>query len=152
MKITSPAFTDNAPVPAKYTCKGKNISPPLRFADIPDTARSLVLTVEDTDAAPKPWIHWFVFNIPPGTQMVGEGQVPAGGMEGYANGGDPGWEGPCPIYFKGIHHYRFNLFALDTTLGTQENITKEDIEAILQEHTVGQAHFTGIAEGTGEKA
>ena len=65
MKITSPAFNNGEPIPVKYTCDGPNISPPLKFSDIPKGTQSMVLMVEDPDAPAKPWVHWLVFNIPP---------------------------------------------------------------------------------------
>lgn len=127
------------------------MSPPLRFEGIPDLAQSLILTVVDMDAAPMPWVHWFVFNIPPGTKFIAEDKVPYGAVEGYANGGDPGYEGPCPIYFKGTHHYAFTIHALDTSLESMDTITVEDIEIILQEHTLEKAVLIGLCRGTGEK-
>lgn len=46
MKLTSPAFHPDGKIPRKYTCDGKNISPPLTISDVPDRATSLVLIVE----------------------------------------------------------------------------------------------------------
>ena len=44
MTITSPAFADNGQIPAKYTCDGDDINPPLRIENVPAGARSLALT------------------------------------------------------------------------------------------------------------
>ncbi|PIR96490.1 MAG: YbhB/YbcL family Raf kinase inhibitor-like protein, partial [Candidatus Doudnabacteria bacterium CG10_big_fil_rev_8_21_14_0_10_42_18] len=35
MNITSYAFENNQPIPAKYTCDGENTNPPLEFLDVP---------------------------------------------------------------------------------------------------------------------
>ena len=64
MKIKSSVFNDGETIPEKYTCEGPNISPPLEFSNVPVEAKSLLLLVEDPDADAKPWVHWFVFNIP----------------------------------------------------------------------------------------
>ncbi|MHC1461720.1 YbhB/YbcL family Raf kinase inhibitor-like protein, partial [Mycobacterium avium subsp. paratuberculosis] len=32
LTITSPAFTDGAPIPPRYTCKGEGIAPPLAWS------------------------------------------------------------------------------------------------------------------------
>ena len=50
MTITSTAFANNAPIPALYTCEGRDISPPLAWSGVPAGARSLVLIVDDPDA------------------------------------------------------------------------------------------------------
>jgi Raf kinase inhibitor-like YbhB/YbcL family protein len=70
LRLSSPAFADGSPIPAKYTCEGADISPPLVWSGIPDGARSLVLIVDDPDApdprAPKAiWVHWVVYSLPP---------------------------------------------------------------------------------------
>lgn len=41
MKITSPAFENNANIPLKYTCEGVSVSPPLAIGGVPASAKSL---------------------------------------------------------------------------------------------------------------
>jgi hypothetical protein len=151
VELVSDAFANNSPIPQKYTCKGENISPPLRVLAIPPDTQSMALVVEDLDASPRPRVHWFVFNIPSVTADIFEGKPPNGGMEGFANGGKPGYEGPCPGYFKGVHRYRFRVIALKTSLDAPETITLDDIEQIFHENTIAQADLIGTVEGTGEK-
>ncbi len=147
MQITSPAFDNGQYIPVQYTCEGPNINPPLRFEDVPRKAKSLLLTVEDRDATPAPWVHWLVFNIPPTTRRTDEGSIPEGGTEGYANGGTPGYEGPCPKYFKGTHRYAFSLYALDTRLDLPASACKADIQALINSRTVAVAELIGLREG-----
>jgi Raf kinase inhibitor-like YbhB/YbcL family protein len=127
---------------------GENISPPFAFGDLPEQAKSLVLIVEDSDAAPNPWIHWLVFNIPPTITSVSAGHIPDGGTEGIANGGTHGYEGPCPKYFSGIHRYNFQLFALDTVLDLPPTADKSDVTARMRNHVVDSAVLVGLATGT----
>lgn len=35
MRITSPAFQDNAEIPAKHTCDGENVNPELVIENVP---------------------------------------------------------------------------------------------------------------------
>ncbi len=151
MQIISSAFKNNEVIPVKYTCKGANINPPLEFKNLPPGTSSLLLTVTDVDSLPSPWAHWFLFNIPAHVTSLKEGTLPPDVTEGLANGGTFGYEGPCPIYFKGTHHYRFSLFALNKKLDYPKNISFYAIEEKIKEFIIEQAELRGIAEGTGEK-
>ena len=148
MFITSPAFQDGTNVPTRHTCNGENISPALEFQELPAQTKSLVLIVEDRDATPDPWIHWLVFNIPPTTTSVPAGHIPEGGTEGIANGGTHGYEGPCPKYFSGTHHYHFQLFALNTMLDLPATADKTHVAANMQDHLIDSATLVGLCEGT----
>lgn len=50
LTITSPAFRNEGNIPAKYTCFGDGVSPPLHIEGIPDGTVSLALKMEDPDA------------------------------------------------------------------------------------------------------
>lgn len=146
MEIISPSFSDGQTIPEPYTCNGKNISPPLEFNDIPEKAKSLILTVDDQDA-PNKWVHWLVFNIPVTTVSVKGGQIPEGGVEGLANNKTFGYEGPCPKYFSGTHHYVFTLFALDTKLEIPKESDKQAVLTASAGHIIAQAHLIGTQLG-----
>jgi Raf kinase inhibitor-like YbhB/YbcL family protein len=127
---------------------GENISTPFEFGDLPTQTKSLVLIVEDRDARPAPWVHWLVFNIPPTTTLVPQGNIPDGGTEGIANGGTHGYEGPCPKYFNGTHHYHFQLFALDIVLDLPATANKPQVVASMQSHIIDSTTLVGLCEGT----
>lgn len=146
MKISSPAFGDYKDIPAKYTCDGQNISPPLQFSDVPPHTASLTLLVEDIDVptAIKEdglWDHWLVWNIPPTTTKIEENSAPAG-IEGKNSSGSFGYEGPCPP--NGEHRYVFKLFALDTTLPNAPTTSKQELITAMQKHILASAELTGI--------
>jgi hypothetical protein len=48
--LESSAFDHLQAIPIRYTCDGEDLSPPLRWANVPDEARSLALIVDDPDA------------------------------------------------------------------------------------------------------
>lgn len=50
--LSSPAFADNSQIPIDYSCKGRNVSPPLRWENVPTGTQSLALVVDDPDALP----------------------------------------------------------------------------------------------------
>lgn len=137
------AFEHGEEVPLPYTCLGLNISPPLVFQDLPQNSESLVLIFEDVDATPKAWTHWMVFNIPPSSTMTEEGTIPQGGIEGLANNHTFGYEGPCPRYFQGTHHYWFRLYALDCMLDLPAASEREDVEKAMEGHIISKTELLG---------
>src|SRR5687768_15904976 len=78
MRITSSAFSDGQTIPAKYTCDGSDVIPPLDFDDIPPRAVTLALIMDDPDAPMGTWDHWVIWNMPPQQHHVAEGKEPQG--------------------------------------------------------------------------
>ncbi len=140
MKITSPAFEHEGKIPSKYTCDGKDISPPLRFEDVPKGAASLALVMDDPDAPMGTFDHWVVWNIPPETRSVEEGREPSG-VQGKTSFGRMGYGGPCPP--RGVHRYFFKLYALDTVLNLPAGSRKKDLEEAMKGHVIEQAVLMG---------
>src|SRR3954454_8632163 len=136
-------FANGEEVPKPYTCLGLNVSPPLFFDEVPEEAKSLVLIFEDVDAIPV-WTHWMLFNIPPNTTEITQGTVPEGATEGLANNHSFGYEGPCPKYFEGIHHYWFRVYALDTTLDLRAKTEREEVEEAMKGHVIAKAELLGL--------
>ncbi|MCX8072933.1 MAG: YbhB/YbcL family Raf kinase inhibitor-like protein [Candidatus Binatia bacterium] len=150
LKIESPAFSHNGAIPAKYTCDGDDISPPLRWSDVPQGAKSLVLIVDDPDApdpaAPRmTWVHWVLYNLPPDATALPEGvsrqQLPPGTKEGLNDWKRTGYGGPCPPI--GRHRYFFKLYALDTTLPDLGPATKAQVEQAIKGHVLEHAELVG---------
>lgn len=150
MRLSSPAFAPGERIPTRHTCKGPNISPPLVFQDVPDMAGSLALVVEDSDAD-NGWVHWLVYNIAPDAPGCDEGRIPEGAVDGICNGGTRGYEGPCPIYFRGTHRYRFMLYALDAPLSLPEQADTAHLRAALEGHVLATAELVGTAQGEAEQ-
>jgi len=150
MKITSSAFPQQGPIPALYTCDGKDLSPPLAWMEVPPNARSIVLIVDDPDApdprAPKmTWVHWVLYNIPPSAtglaQGVAPGALPAGTLQGISDFKRTGYGGPCPPI--GRHRYFHKLYALDTVLPDLKNPRKPDVEKAMKGHVIEHAELVG---------
>ena len=150
MILSSPAFSPNEEIPETYTCDGSDISPPLKWADIPAGTRSLALIVDDPDApdpkAPKmTWVHWVLYNIPPNANGLPENatadKLPPGTMEGLNDWKRTGYGGPCPPI--GRHRYFFKLYALDVVLPDLGTPTKAELEQALKGHILGHAELIG---------
>ncbi len=111
--VTSPAFADNTEIPADYSCTGRNVPPPLRWENPPPGTESLALVVDDPDAVGGLYIHWVVTGIPPAVTEIVEGALPEGARTSLNSGGNAAYLGPCPPAGTGVHHYRFQLSALN---------------------------------------
>jgi phosphatidylethanolamine-binding protein (PEBP) family uncharacterized protein len=76
--VTSLAFRDQGVIPARYTCFGKGVSPPIHWSGVPQGTKALALVADDSDAPVTPYIYWLVFDISPQTTELQEGSLPAG--------------------------------------------------------------------------
>lgn len=146
MQLTSPAFPGGESIPAKYTCEGDNVSPPLNVSGVPDGAQSLALIMDDPDAPSGTWIHWTVWNIPPETKTMSEGRAPAGAVEG-ATDREAEYHGPCPP--SGSHRYFFRLYALDTKISLWPEATRGELGRAMEGHILDKTEFMGIYQKKG---
>jgi Raf kinase inhibitor-like YbhB/YbcL family protein len=142
LKISSPVFKNNSNIPAKYTCTGKDVNPPLVIENVPAGAKSLALIVDDPDAPVGTWVHWVMWNISPGTGEIREDSVPTGAMQGLNDFRRHNYGGPCPP--SGTHRYFFKVYAMDTVLNLDPDSTKADIEKAMRGHVIGQAEIIGL--------
>ena len=143
LKITSVAFKHNGDIPAKYTCQGDNISPPLKVENIPANAATLALITDDPDAPRGVWVHWVMWNIPL-INLIDEDSVPEGAVQGVTDFGNNNYGGPCPP--SGKHRYFFKIYALDTSLDIGEDSGKEELVKAMQEHIVAKGELIGLYE------
>jgi len=151
MNLTSPSFAPNGKIPAKYTCDGENINPPLTIENVPANAKSLVLIMDDPDIPEfvkkkyniEVWDHWIVFNIPYTTTEIKEGKNPVG-ITGKNTGGKKTYGGPCPPDRE--HRYFFKLYALDTMLNLPEGVAKKQVEEAMERHILARAELVGRYE------
>ena len=141
LKLTSPAFQSNSPMPAKYTCDGENINPPLLISGVPNSAKSLALIMDDPDAPGKTWDHWVTFNLSSTTGNIKEREEPAG-VKGLNSWGKTGYGGPCPP--SGTHRYIFRLYALDSVLSTKEGATKTEVFKAMEGHVIVAVDLIGL--------
>jgi Raf kinase inhibitor-like YbhB/YbcL family protein len=148
LELTSPAFTPGARIPPEFTCTGKNDSPPLSWGSVPDGTASCAIICEDPDAPSGTFIHWILYNIPPGTTSLPRG-IPRkpvlsdGSAQGLNDFGRLEYGGPCPPPGK-PHRYFFRLSALDTPLHIRAPVTRKSIGAAMEGHILGKGELMGI--------
>lgn len=147
IQLTSPAFTAGTPIPVQYTCDGQDLSPPLRWSNVPAEAKSLALIADDPDAPMGTWVHWVLYNLPPGTAELPEGlstseTLPNGAKQGMNDFRRLGYGGPCPPRGN-PHRYFFKLYALDTELSLKSGATKKDLVRAMEGHTLAEGQLMG---------
>lgn len=147
--ISSTAFTDNAPIPTKYTCSGQDLSPPLAWSGIPTGAQSFAVICEDPDAPGGTFYHWGVYNLPASVTGLTEGAklLPQGAKTAQNSFGSGGYRGPCPPKGHGIHHYHFRFYALsvrEVSIDGSANCRK--LLAALQPHVMASCDLIGTFE------
>src|SRR5690348_5819953 len=110
--LSSTAFSHYGAIPARHTCDGENVSPPLAWSGVPQQAQSLALIVDDPDApdpaAPKrTFVHWVLFNIPARVHSLSDDAGTHGLLHDAQSGtndfGKTDYGGPCPPV--GRHRY-----------------------------------------------
>ncbi|MHB1241315.1 MAG: YbhB/YbcL family Raf kinase inhibitor-like protein [Gammaproteobacteria bacterium] len=150
LRIVSTAFASGGAIPARYTCDGADISPELAWSGVPKGAKSLVLVVDDPDApdpsAPRMiWVHWVLYNLPPGSRglaaAITPDALPPGTLPGTNDWKRAGYGGPCPPV--GRHRYFYKLYALDVVLPDLHQPTKAQLEAAMHRHILAQAELLG---------
>jgi Raf kinase inhibitor-like YbhB/YbcL family protein len=161
MTLTIPAFPDGGQIPVKFSqaaegaAPGEGTSPAISWANPPAGTQSFVLHMHDLDVVRNrttdDQAHWVVWNIPATATGLPEGvprgtQLSDGSYQISATG--PVYRGPGAPATGPLHHYVFELFALDTRLDvrpiadafeTRANVLKE-----VQGHILGKAVYGGL--------
>ena len=145
-EISSPAFSESDMIPVRFTCDGPDVSPELSWGGVPEAARSLALICDDPDAPMGTWVHWVLFNIPPGAnglpaELPPDAVLENGARHGTNDFGSLGYGGPCPP--GGTHRYFFKLYALDTEFTLESGISKAELVEAMQGHILAESQLMG---------
>jgi Raf kinase inhibitor-like YbhB/YbcL family protein len=141
--VTSPAFTDGAPIPTEFSCDGDDVSPPLAWAGVPDDAVELALVVDDPDARNGPYVHWVLFGLDPSVSGLEQGEVLAGARQAKNSAGDAEYKGPCPPGGDDAHHYRFTVYALGEKITVDDGADTGDALKAVDEAATAKGTLTG---------
>ena len=150
--LSSPALTDLQILPAKYGCAATpaNVSPPISWTNVPPNTQSFALVVQDMEPRPmrgvQPFPHWWIWNIPATSTSLPEG-VPNTGELTDGSRQTPSqlqnatitYRSPCPPAPQ-VHHYSFDLYALDTKLDAlASGASRDDLNKAMDGHVIGHA-------------
>jgi len=147
MQLTSDAFAQGQPIPARHAYDQENVSPELLWADVPPTTKSLALIVDDPDAPKGTWVHWVLYGISPDLtglpeELAKSPELFDGAKQGINDYKEFGYGGPCPPPGK-PHRYFFKLYALDTKLSLKPGLSKDELLKAMEGHVVGEGELMG---------
>jgi Raf kinase inhibitor-like YbhB/YbcL family protein len=161
MILTTSAWPDGGQIPAKHTQAGDQISPEFKWTNVPAGTQSFVFNMLDPDVAiqrgTEPQPHWIVWNIPAAATGLPEGvkpgaELPDGSRQISASG--PQYRGPGAAATGPLHHYTFEVYALDIPIDVAPSAATTPIAAALetratvmkamQGHVLGKAVYMGL--------
>lgn len=141
LTVVSSSFTNNNLMPAKYSCEGESINPPLVVTNIPREAKTLAIIMHDPDA-PRAggFTHWVAWNLSTDGLIT---EAFRNGDQGLNTAGTKGYLGMCPP--SGTHHYHIRVYALDAVLNlTKEKTGKAELEAAMKGHIMAEGMIMGL--------
>jgi Raf kinase inhibitor-like YbhB/YbcL family protein len=150
LTVTSPVFANGGTIPAKY-CTLENISPPINWTGVPSGTKALALVMEDADSPPpEPAVYWLIYNIPPTMNGLPEG-VPAekklkdksGIIQGRTSRKVIGYEHPDARAGGKLHHYHFELFAIDEEFPPESSMRRSAVMTNLSGHVLALGELIG---------
>lgn len=161
MVLTTSAWPDGGQIPAKYTQAGEQVSPELKWTNVPAGTLSFVVNMLDPDVSVQRGTetqpHWIVWNIPATAtglpENVPHGAELADGMRQISASG-PQYRGPGAAANGPLHHYTIEAYALDTKIDVAPSTAAQPIAAAIetraavmkamQGHVLGKAVYVGL--------
>ena len=161
MTMTVAGFADGGQFPVRFSqaaegaAPGEGTSPAIAWLNAPAATQSFVLHMHDLDLARNRTTddqpHWVVWNIPPAATGLPEGAPKGnpradGSFQVSATG--PMYRGPGAPATGPMHHYVFELFALDAKLDVQPTAdafeTRASVLKAIQGHILAKAVYGGL--------
>lgn len=143
-------------LPDRHSAYHDNISPPLSWSSVPDV-KAWAIVVEDPDAPQEePFVHWMLWNLHGEVTALSEGLPnqpelisPQDVIQGRNGNGGYGWFGPRPPAGHGLHHYYFQVFALNAPIDMGPETDLKALLNALKARTLAQGEMTATYEAPG---
>ena len=153
LTLTTTAYEDGGVIPVKYTSADpKGVSPKLEWTNVPAGTVTFALIFHDPDVALQKKLgdvlHGMWFNIPATSKGFEEGlaagpALPDGTVQAKNLRGQNAYMGPGAGAAGPMHHYTFELYALDTKLELTADATRDDVLKAIDGHILGKAVLVG---------
>lgn len=149
MKLVSHDLAPGEPIDDKHSFDGGNVSPDLRWTNIPEGTKSLAVFCHDPDAplisttGNYGFVHWLIYNIPAEATHLPQGCKEY--AQGVNNFDSAGYGGPKPPPGHGRHHYFFWVLALDLEPALADGLELAEFLEKVEPHVLGMnrlmAHY-----------
>ncbi|HEY4105213.1 MAG TPA: YbhB/YbcL family Raf kinase inhibitor-like protein [Polyangiaceae bacterium] len=141
--VRSVAFDADTALPISCTIDGVGAPPPISFHGVPKAAKSLLVICEDPDAPfPEPYLHWLVYGMPGAAE-----DLDAESQQNYRLGQNSklelGYTPAAPPPGHGVHHYHFQVFALDRALDLDTGMGRSDVLDAMKNHVLAWGEIIG---------
>src|SRR5208283_4753292 len=73
LDLTTTSFANGQPIPRRHAFDDQDLSPALQWSGAPPATKSLALICDDPDAPVGTWVHWVIYDLPPGAAGLSEG-------------------------------------------------------------------------------
>jgi hypothetical protein len=155
--VTSEGVGVDGVIAENHAAADANRSPPLQWTDV-EGVQTWALIVEDPDAPrEEPFVHWMIWNIPGHLTALPEGLAnlnrlvsPQDAVQGLNDMKSHGWFGPKPPPGHGVHHYYFQLFAVDGPLELDPDVDLRTLVDALKGRVIAQGQLVGTFETPAE--
>ena len=161
MILTVGAWQDGGLIPLKFTQAGEQVSPELKWTNVPAGTVTFVVNMLDPDVSVQRTTdtqpHWIVWNIPGTATGLPEGVKPGGDLPDGSHqisASGPQYRGPGAAATGPLHHYTVEVYALDTKLDVIASTATQVINAALETrasvmkamngHVLGKAVYVGL--------
>ena len=134
--LESNSFKDGSIIPIKYTCKGKGISPHVRWKNIPIGTKSYALLFEGLGK-----VHWLVYNIPCKVIEIHEGEYEKFEV-GINDFGIKGYIPPCPPEDGKAYEFKLIVYALSIE-NLKKDLNKKELLKEVKGKVLGKAKLVG---------
>jgi len=153
LELSSDAIGTDGVIDPRNTAYGNNLSPRLRWTPVKG-AGAYAIVLEDPDAPGEhPFVHWMIWNIPGGLDFLPEGipnnedpATPQGAVQGKNDNGSYGYFGPRPPAGTGVHHYHFQIFALDGPLTLKGDANLRALVNAMRGRVLADGELVGASE------
>jgi Raf kinase inhibitor-like YbhB/YbcL family protein len=156
--VICPVQEADGRLPDRHSAYHDNISPPLEWTNVPDV-KAWAIIVEDPDAPQaQPFVHWMIWNLRPELTRLPEGLgneprlvTPQGAIQGRNGMHGYGWFGPRPPAGHGVHHYYFQVFALNDLLEMGPDTPLVELLNALKARTLAKGEMAATYEAPTEQ-
>ena len=151
INLSSNDFAQNEAIPIEFTGLGEEISPSLKWDNLPTGTKSLVITAVDYDG-PSPTIklftidHWVLFDIDPSIDHIDKAitleELEKEGMNSGLNiNGEVDYVGPNPPL--GTHKYYFRIYALSVPSSDLDKPTRKALMEEIKDNIIAYGELIG---------